>query len=351
MSAPPADGADLHEIFAVETDEPPVVVALPDPDMVGVEAEVIAAAAGGGGESAEASQPAAAKEEGGRVGITTPSRRGSSSRFLTDVIVEMGLVARERVIDAIAASRSSGTTPERVLVKREPSAPTASPRAGRALRPRLRRPRRFQRGHERRQPRDHRRRQALRGGCRWRSSDERTLLVAMADPANVLRGRRHRDPDRLRGARGGRRARGHRRADLAPGPPRRRRRRHRRARQRRTGGRVVELHETADDAPVVKLVNQLVAQAVEQGASDVHISPDGTGDCACASASTACCSDITTVPRRMGRRGGLAHEDHGRARHLRAAHPPGRPRRADRRRAPRRPARGHAAHRPRRGRS
>ncbi len=51
------------------------------------------------------------------MGITSPTRRGSSSRFLTDVIVDMGLVARERVDEAIAASRSSGTTPERVLVE------------------------------------------------------------------------------------------------------------------------------------------------------------------------------------------------------------------------------------------
>src|SRR5262249_4865778 len=32
---------------------------------------------------------------------------------------------------------------------------------------------------------------------------------------------------------------------------------------------VVDLRETADDAPIIKLVNGIVAQAVEQGASDV----------------------------------------------------------------------------------
>src|ERR1019366_6852747 len=35
------------------------------------------------------------------------------------------------------------------------------------------------------------------------------------------------------------------------------------------------LHETSDDAPVIKLVNQLVGQAVERGASDLHLAPDG----------------------------------------------------------------------------
>src|SRR6185312_14020147 len=49
-------------------------------------------------------------------GVTHPSSRGSSSRFLTDVIVEMGLAPRERVDQAIEASRNEGTTPERVLL-------------------------------------------------------------------------------------------------------------------------------------------------------------------------------------------------------------------------------------------
>jgi type IV pilus assembly protein PilB len=38
---------------------------------------------------------------------------------------------------------------------------------------------------------------------------------------------------------------------------------------------IVDLRESADDQPVIKLVNQVIAQAVEQGASDVHLEPDG----------------------------------------------------------------------------
>src|SRR5271166_4551281 len=49
-------------------------------------------------------------------GITGPSRRGSSPRFLTDVIVDMGLVAREQVESAIETSRGTGTMPGRVLL-------------------------------------------------------------------------------------------------------------------------------------------------------------------------------------------------------------------------------------------
>src|SRR6202042_1908399 len=50
-------------------------------------------------------------------GLTKPSRRGSSQRFLTDVIVDMGLASRKQVEDALESSRISGTTPERVLLE------------------------------------------------------------------------------------------------------------------------------------------------------------------------------------------------------------------------------------------
>src|SRR5436309_7669201 len=36
---------------------------------------------------------------------------------------------------------------------------------------------------------------------------------------------------------------------------------------------VTDLRESAEDAPVIKLVNSLVAQAVEHGASDIHFEP------------------------------------------------------------------------------
>ena len=61
---------------------------------------------------------------------------------------------------------------------------------------------------------------------------------------------------------------------------------------------VVDLHETADDAPVIKLVNQIVAQAVEQGASDVHLAPDGR-ELRVRFRIDGVLQDVTTVPRRM----------------------------------------------------
>src|ERR1700685_2912424 len=49
-------------------------------------------------------------------GVIPPTRRGSSNRFLTDVIVELGLCTRERVNEAIEDARRAGTTPEDALV-------------------------------------------------------------------------------------------------------------------------------------------------------------------------------------------------------------------------------------------
>ena len=183
-------------------------------------------------------------------------------------------------------------------------------------------------------------------------SDKRTLLVAMADPSNVLAvddiaimtGYEIRVAvappddiaalisrlDRLEDVVG----------DVLAESSRRRTR----------SDEVVALHETSEDAPVIKLVNQIVAQAVERGASDMHLAPDGKEmrvrfrvDGVLAGHHHRAAQD--------GRRRRLAHEDHGRAEHRREAPAPGRPRRARDRRPPRRPARRDAAERPRRGRS
>jgi len=73
---------------------------------------------------------------------------------------------------------------------------------------------------------------------------------------------------------------------------------------------IVELHETADDAPVVRLVHQLVGQAVEQGASDLHISPDGQ-DLRVRLRIDGVLRDVTTVPRRLAAGVVSRMEDHG----------------------------------------
>jgi type IV pilus assembly protein PilB len=232
-------------------------------------------------------------------GLTSPTRRGSSSRFLTDVIVEMGLVSRERVDDAIASSRSTGTTPERALV--EEGALSADGLA-RALAERY--------------GLDHldlgvfsvdmgaanlvttaaaKRYQAVPVAF----VDKRTLLVAMTDPSNVLAvddiaimtGYEVRVAvaapedilglisrlDRLEEVVGD--------AGVSESD----------AEQQ---AEVVDLHETADDGPVIKLVNQIVAQAVELHASDVHLAPDGK-EVRVRFRVDGVLQEITTVPRRM----------------------------------------------------
>ena len=49
------------------------------------------------------------------------------------------------------------------------------------------------------------------------------------------------------------------------------------------------LKDLASEAPVIRLVNQLISQAVETHASDIHIEPFTTGY-ACVTAMTACCT-------------------------------------------------------------
>ena len=49
---------------------------------------------------------------------------------------------------------------------------------------------------------------------------------------------------------------------------------------------IIELRDQADEAPVVKLVHSIIADAVRRGASDIHFEPRAA-TCACASASTA----------------------------------------------------------------
>ena len=61
---------------------------------------------------------------------------------------------------------------------------------------------------------------------------------------------------------------------------------------------VLELRESPDEAPVIKLVNSVIAQAVEQGASDIHLSPDGT-NLRVRFRIDGVLQDITEIPKRM----------------------------------------------------
>jgi type IV pilus assembly protein PilB len=233
-------------------------------------------------------------------GVTGPSRRGSSPRFLTDVIVDMGLVAREQVESAIETSRGTGMMPERVLLD---SGALTQDGLTRALAERY--------GF------DHldlgifsvdmnaanlvsstaaKRYQAVPVAF----AEEGTLLLAMADPSNVLA------VDDIAIMTGYE-------VRVAVAPPEDIANLISRLdrlddvvseqdgqieEQEQGDAEVVDLRETADDAPVVKLVNQIVAQAVEQGASDIHLAPDGR-ELRVRFRVDGVLHDATTVPRRM----------------------------------------------------
>lgn len=232
-------------------------------------------------------------------GVTHPTRRGSSTRFLTDVIVEMGFASRERVDSAIESSRNEGTTPERVLLA---SGTITSDGLARALAERY--------------GLDHldldvfpvdmgaanlvvntaaKRYQAVPVAF----VDKRTLLLAMADPSNVLAvddvaimtGYEVRVAVASPEAIGDLISRMARLEDVVSGDSAA-------EEAEESSADIVNLRETADDAPVVKLVNQIVAQAVERGASDVHLAPDGH-EVRVRVRVDGILQDITTVPRRM----------------------------------------------------
>ncbi|MEA2139476.1 MAG: type pilus assembly protein PilB, partial [Solirubrobacteraceae bacterium] len=119
-------------------------------------------------------------------GITKPRRASGPARFLTDVIVDLGLADRDRVTFAIEEARRTGKTPEDVLLE---SGNLTSDGLARAV--------------AERHGLEHldlslfqpdmtaanlisipaaKRYEAVPVGF----IDDRTLLVAMADPANVL---------------------------------------------------------------------------------------------------------------------------------------------------------------------
>ncbi|HEY4811083.1 MAG TPA: ATPase, T2SS/T4P/T4SS family [Solirubrobacteraceae bacterium] len=322
---PQQAGPDLHAIFGMDT-TPAGLDTLPGADVEfetiagadpyievesGAEREPMISADGSvGGQASVTDERVEEREtgdapsagtgsEGDYSGITKPSRRGSSQRFLTDVIVDMGLASRKQVDDALESSRISGTTPERALLDNGVLSQDALARA-----------------LAERYGLDH-----LDLGVftvdmsaanlvsttiakRYQTvpvafADKRTLLVAMADPSNVLAvddiaimtGYEIRVAvapaddianlisrlDRLEDVVG-------ETADITE--------------DTEEGAEVVALHETSEDAPVIKLVNQIVAQAVERGASDIHLAPDGR-ELRVRFRVDGVLHDITTVQRRM----------------------------------------------------
>jgi type IV pilus assembly protein PilB len=119
-------------------------------------------------------------------GITTPSRRGGSGRVLTDVIVDLGFVERDPMDEAIEMALSAGSAAERVLLS---TGAIDEEQLARAVAERfgldhldLRVYRVDPDAAKLVTPAAIKRYQAVPVSF----AGDRTLLVAMADPANVL---------------------------------------------------------------------------------------------------------------------------------------------------------------------
>ncbi len=233
-------------------------------------------------------------------GITPPSSRRGTSRFLSDVIIELGFAARETVHAAIDSARQHGTTPESLLVDQGAITQDQLSRAIAA-----------------RHGLDHLDLSVFKvdmAAANLMTSanakrydavpvsfvNERTVLVAMADPGNVLviddvalmTGYEVRAAVASREDIGALITRLTRLDDVVAstsmeddGPS-------------EGPAEIVDLRESADDAPVIKLVNQIIAQAVEQGTSDIHFQPDGK-EMAVRFRIDGVLNTSTTVPRRM----------------------------------------------------
>jgi len=225
-----------------------------------------------------AAAPVLPAEEPGTPGLTPPLRRGHSRGFITDVLVELGYVAEPVVRAAVEASRSAGKPPEALLlgqgaISEEQLARATAERYGldhvdiafynvdlaaAALFP-VAMARRYM---------------AVPVGY----VDPQTLLVAAADPANVLA------VDDIQIATGlDCRIAVAARADIEgllsrlgtlqsaaadaiiTGDPE----------EDEAGlAPVAEMQAGPEDAPVVKLVYSVLAQAVGEGASDIHLEPE-----------------------------------------------------------------------------
>jgi type IV pilus assembly protein PilB len=239
-------------------------------------------------EAGAAPKPAAGKPKRGN-GITTPSRRGGSGRVLTDVIVDLGFVDRGAMDDAVEMAHSAGSAAERELVS---TGAITEEQLARAV------AERFGLDHLDLQqyrvdpdaaklvtPAAIKRYQAVPVAF----ASERTLLVAMADPANVLAvddiavmtGYEVRPAvasasdidfvlDRINDPSWGS---GNGAApelepveeDASEGPPT--------APLYDLTPQTVNFGASGEDASVIQLVQRVISEAVERGASDIHFEP------------------------------------------------------------------------------
>jgi type IV pilus assembly protein PilB len=229
-------------------------------------------------------------------GITPPQRK-AGTRYITDVIVELGFVPRERMDAAIAEGKAAGRPPEQLLID---SGAITLEQYSRSVAQRFglhhvdlgvfkadiaalnligaQAARRFK---------------AVPIGF----DENGALMVAMADPSNVLAlddlklitGHEVRPVvaslDDIHGLISRMNTMDEAVAEaVADGAD--------------ELAEVTEIRESAEDAPVIKLVNSLIAGAVQEGASDIHFEPEGR-DMRVRFRVDGVLRDSTQIPRRM----------------------------------------------------
>jgi type IV pilus assembly protein PilB len=229
-------------------------------------------------------------------GVTPPTTSSASPRLIGDVVVDLGFADRARVEHAIAKARETGRRTGQVLVE---DGVLTSDQLARVIADRF--------------GVDHvdlsaftvdmtaanllassaaRRYEAVPVGF----VDERTVLVAMCDPGNVLA------VDDIALMTG---------FDVRPAATAREDVMALIGRLNQLDGvhledadeaddelDVGDLRESADDAPVIKLVHSIVGQGIEQGASDIHFEPSG-GEILVRYRIDGVLSDATRIPRKM----------------------------------------------------
>jgi type IV pilus assembly protein PilB len=236
----------------------------------------------------------------GTAGLIPPMRRGRSGSFITDVVVDLGYATREQVEQAIAQSRTAGRAPEQILLEggvidtEQLSRATAERYGldfvdlavfgidmGAANLISVKSARRHQ-------------------TVPIAYIDEQTILLAMADPANVLA------LDDVQMATGLNCA-----VAVAPahdidalisklgtlqsavteaiedeGD------------EEAPEAELTDLRASAQDGPVIKLVNSILGQAVAEGASDIHFEPH-SGDMRIRFRIDGVLQETARVPKRM----------------------------------------------------
>jgi type IV pilus assembly protein PilB len=242
--------------------------------------------------------PSGGGRTGERPGLTPPARRGGSGRFITDHILEMSFGTQAQVDAAVTEARSSGMTPEQVLLQ---NGTITSDQLARATSERFGLDHldlnvfEIDLGAMNLIPSQAAKRY---GAIPVAFVGDDTLLVAMSDPTNV---RAVDDISIMTGLDVRPAVASAEDIDAAVSNATRLDSSIAEAieeDEEETGGEITEIRESAGDAPVIKLVNGVIAKGIEEGVSDIHFEPEGK-DMRVRYRVDGILHDATTVPRRM----------------------------------------------------